>query len=293
MRFTRLIVQIIAALAANCAFLLGQTSIGNIYQGKLKQFCFPGLNCYACPYAATACPIGSLQYFIAYGRLHLAPYILGSLTLLGTIFGRFICGWICPFGLLQDLLYSLKTLKLKLYPPLRHLRWVFLIGLVILLPLLSGSHSPAYCKLICPAGSLEGGIPFGIFNSQIRENIGTLYYIKMSLLALFLVGSIFISRFFCRTACPLGLIYGFFNRVSILRLDFEADRCTDCGLCEQACPVDLKPQRREFLKEGCIRCLKCRDVCPQKCFHFGMSPAASLTPKASAGIKRNRNNSAE
>ncbi len=274
MRFTRRIVQIIAALAANSAFLLGQTSPARIYQGNLKQFCSPGLNCYACPYAVTACPIGSLQYFVAYGRLHLAPYILGFLALLGTIFGRFICGWICPFGLLQDFLYSLKTIKLKLFPPLRHLRWVILVVLVILLPLLTTGHSPAYCKFLCPAGSLEGGIPFGIFSAQVRENIGILYYFKISLLLLFLAGSVVISRFFCRTACPLGLIYGFFNRISILKLNFEADRCTDCGLCEQACPVDLKPQREEFLKERCIRCLKCRDICPQKCFHLGLAVSA-------------------
>jgi polyferredoxin len=286
MRFTRTIVQVTAALAANSAFLLGQTSLKNIYQGKLKQFCSPGLNCYACPYAVTACPIGSLQYFVAYGRLHLAPYVIGFLTLLGTIFGRFICGWICPFGLLQDFLYSLKTVKLKLFPPLRHLRWVFLIILVILLPLLSGSHSPAYCKYLCPAGTLEGGVPLGIFSSQIRANIGTLYFIKISILIVFLVGSIAISRFFCRTACPLGLIYGFFNRISILRLDFAADRCLDCGLCEEACPVDLKPQREEFRREGCIRCLQCRDVCPQKCFHFGLKPASSLTPQATARTRR-------
>jgi len=223
-----------------------------------------------------------LQHFIAYGRYHIPAYILGFFFLIGTFFGRFICGWICPFGLFQDLLFSLKTRKFKLFAPLRHLRWVILIILVILLPLFAGSHNPTYCKYLCPAGSLEGGIPLGIFSAQIRENIGTLYYFKISLLLLFLIGSIVISRFFCRTACPLGLIYGFFNRISILRLNFKADQCTDCGLCEQACPVDLKPQREEFLKEGCIRCLQCRDVCPQKCFHFGLTGPAgkSKSPPA-------------
>ena len=271
MQLLRRIVQVVAALAVNSAFLFGQPSPGRIYTGNFKQFCSPGLNCYACPYAVTACPIGMLQHFIAYGRYNIPAYILGFFFLIGTLFGRFICGWICPFGLFQDLLFLLKTRKFKLFAPLRHLRWGILIIMVILLPLLGESHSPTYCKYLCPAGSLEGGLPLGIFSAQIRANIGSLYFFKIFLLLIFIVGSIFIFRFFCRTACPLGLIYGLFNRISILRLDFEADRCTDCGLCEQACPVDLMPQRGEFRKEGCIRCLKCRDVCPQKCFHFGLA----------------------
>ncbi|MEA1926954.1 MAG: 4Fe-4S binding protein [Candidatus Auribacterota bacterium] len=267
MQIARRIVQVVTAIAVNCSFLLGQPLPNKIYQGPWKQFCSPGLNCYACPYAVGACPIGSLQHFLGYGAYHFSVYISGFLLLFGVGFGRLICGWICPFGLFQDLLHKIPTRKFKFFQPLGYFRWVALIGLVLLLPLLTGEQS--YCRYICPAGSLEGGVPYGIFSAQIRTLIGTMYFIKLGILLIFIAGSIFTFRFFCRTACPLGLIYGFFNRIAILGLSFDPDRCTDCGLCEEACPVDLKPQKGEYLSTSCIRCMKCRDACPQNCFKFG------------------------
>ncbi|MDP8236371.1 MAG: 4Fe-4S binding protein [Candidatus Erginobacter occultus] len=264
----RKIVQGLAAAAANSAFLLGQTRIDRIYQGPLKQFCTPGLNCYACPYAVNACPLGSLQYFIGYGKYHFSLYVAGFLLLFGALAGRLICGWICPFGLVQDLLYKIKSPKFRLPGPLRHLPWLALLGFVILVPLLAGS--PGFCRFICPAGSLQGGVPFGIFSSQIRSLVGTLFFVKIAILVFFLAGSVFLFRLFCRTACPLGLIYGFFNRIALLGLTFDRSSCNECGLCEKACPVDLVPQRGGYLSGACIRCLNCRDVCPQGSFRFGL-----------------------
>ncbi len=263
----RRIIQAAAALAANSSFLFGQARPDRIYQGPLKQVCTPGLNCHACPYAVNACPVGSLQYFIGYGQYRFSLYVAGFLLLFGALAGRLICGWICPFGLVQDLLHKIKSPKFKLPRPFHLLPWAVLIGLVVLVPLLAGH--PGFCRYLCPAGTLEGGVPFGIFSSQVRTLIGTLYFFKVGLLVLFLVGSVFISRFFCRTACPLGLIYGFFNRVALLNLTFDPYRCIECGLCEEACPVDLAPQRGGNRSSACIRCLKCRDVCPTDCFHFG------------------------
>jgi len=269
MQIIRRLVQIIAGVAVNSAFLLGQPLPSKVYQGPLKQICSPGLNCYACPYAVAACPIGSLQNFIGYGTYHFSVYIGGFLLLFGAGFGRLICGWICPFGLLQELLHKIPTSKLKFFKPLGYLRWAALIGLVLLIPYLLGE--PAYCRYICPAGALEGGIPFGIFSSQVRAMIGTMYFIKLGILAVFLAGSVLTFRFFCRTACPLGLIYGFFNRISALGLSFNPDRCTDCGICAEVCPMELRPEKGEYLTGSCIRCLKCRDACPQGCFQFGIT----------------------
>ena len=269
MQIIRMMVQFVAAFAVNSAFLLGQPLPNRIYQGALNQICSPGLNCYACPYAVAACPIGTLQHFIGYGSYHFSVYIGGFLILLGGLFGRLICGWVCPFGLIQELLYKIKSPKLKLFRPLGHLRWAALIGLVFLIPLLTGEQ--AYCRYICPAGSLEGGVPFGIFSSQVRTMIGTMYFIKIGILVFFLAGSVVTFRFFCRTACPLGLIYGFFNRIAVLGLTYDPDRCTDCGLCGEACSMDLAPEKGEYLSGLCIRCLKCRGACQQGCFQFGLT----------------------
>jgi polyferredoxin len=263
----RRIVQIIAALIANCAFLLGQPFPGSIYQGPLKRICSPGLNCYSCPYAIFACPIGTLQNFAAGTAYRLSLYVTGFLVLIGTLTGRLVCGWICPCGLVQELLHRLPSRKIRLPPPARHLRWASLVLFVFLFPALTGQ--PSFCRFLCPAGTLEAGAPLVAFDPWVRSLIGTLFGVKAAFLVLFALGAIFICRFFCQTACPLGLIYGFFNRVAVWGLFYDPERCLDCGACARACPVSLRPREKEFLSGACIRCLKCLRACPRSCFRFG------------------------
>ena len=78
-----------------------------IYTGKLKSLCVPGLNCYSCPGALAGCPIGSLQAVLSSSSFTVSCYVLGFLMMFGTLLGRFICGWLCPFGLVQDLLHKI------------------------------------------------------------------------------------------------------------------------------------------------------------------------------------------
>lgn len=265
----RRLVQIIAAIGANCAFLLGQPFPGSIYQGPLKRICSPGLNCYACPYAVLSCPIGTLQHFAAHVSYRLSFYVAGFLILIGTLSGRLVCGWICPFGLFQELLHRLPSRKIRLNRAARHLRWAVLAVFVILLPVLTGQ--PSFCRFLCPAGTLEAGAPAVAFNPPLRELIGTLFGIKAAVFLLFALGSVFVYRFFCRTACPLGLLYGLFNRVAVWGLSYDPDRCLSCGECARACPVGLKPDREEFLSGECIRCLRCQRACPQSSLRFGIA----------------------
>lgn len=67
---------------------------GTIYRGTGKKFCVPGLNCYSCPGALGACPIGSLQAVLNSPRHHFSLYIIGFLMAVSAFFGRFICGCI-------------------------------------------------------------------------------------------------------------------------------------------------------------------------------------------------------
>jgi hypothetical protein len=84
---------------------------GKIYQGSAKTVCVPGLNCYSCPAATGACPIGAFQAVVGSSKFKFSYYITGFFILLGVTFGRFICGFLCPFGWLQDLLHKIPTKK--------------------------------------------------------------------------------------------------------------------------------------------------------------------------------------
>jgi polyferredoxin len=86
--------------------------------------------------------------------------------------------------------------------------------------------------------------------------VGYFFWLKMALLAGFIVAMIFIKRPFCRTFCPLGAIFSFFNKISLVRLRLEESRCTDCGLCARMCPVDLNAYK-ELDSPECIKCLDC------------------------------------
>ena len=84
---------------------------GKIYTGNLKHACVPGLNCYSCPGATGACPIGSLQAVIGSWNFKMAYYVIGFLIFVGALLGRLVCGFLCPFGLIQDLLNKIPFPK--------------------------------------------------------------------------------------------------------------------------------------------------------------------------------------
>ena len=163
---------------------------GTIYKGKLKFVCLPGLNCYSCPGALGSCPIGAFQAVIASRDYKLTYYVTGFLMLVGAVLGRFVCGWLCPFGLVQDLLYKIPFPgKRKLLPGdrwLKYLKYAILIGFVILLPLtvldVVGQGQPWVCKWICPSGTLLGGIPLVSANPSLRGALGGLFTWKMAVL---------------------------------------------------------------------------------------------------------------
>ncbi len=241
---------------------------GKIYTGKLKQLCVPGLNCYSCPGSLGSCPIGSLQAVLGSSRFKISFYLLGFFLLIGTVLGRVVCGFLCPFGLFQELLHKIPFFKkiktFRLDKPLRLLKYGILLVFVILLPLFvvdaAGSGSPWFCKLICPAGTLEGGLPLVLSNAPLREVIGFLFHWKVAILIVTVVLSILIFRPFCKYICPLGAIYALFNRVSIYRYQVSAEKCVGCGKCEQVCPMQVNPHLEANHPE-CIRCGACKKAC--------------------------------
>lgn len=249
---------------------------GKIYKGKLKNACVPGLNCYSCPGALGACPIGAMQAVEGSTRYGISMYVLGFLVFVGIILGRFVCGWLCPFGWIQELLHRIPGKKVKVPQKvnavLRWLKYAILLILVILLPILTvdrfGLATPYFCKYICPAGTLEGGIPLVLMNKSLQSAIGFLFTWKMGILIAVIAASILIFRPFCRYLCPLGAFYSLFNPVSFYRYKVDQLKCTKCGKCARTCKMDICAYQTPNALE-CIRCGECIKVCPTKAITTG------------------------
>lgn len=247
---------------------------GKIYKGSTKYACVPGLNCYSCPGALASCPLGALQAALNKRNLEVPFAVLGFFFIFGSILGRFVCGWLCPFGLLQDLLHKIplfrKRKKLPHHSILKYGKYVVLFGLVIIGSafLFSGfARVPAFCKYLCPSGTFMGAIPLLSGNETLRSQIGGLFYWKFGILVFIILLSVKIYRPFCQYLCPLGAIYGWFNRFSLVQIHWEKDACTSCMACQKKCPVDLPPEKISVSPE-CIKCGQCIDVCPAGCLSY-------------------------
>lgn len=261
----RKLVQLYAAMLYN-AHLKGFAE-GKIYTGIAKNMCVPGLNCYSCPGAAGACPLGALQNAIASSAARAPFYIIGVLMLFGLTMGRLICGWLCPFGLIQELIHKIPTPKVKknrVTRAMSGLKYALLALFVALIPIYyacaKGLPLPAFCKYICPAGTLEGaaGLLSHPNNSDLFAMLGGLFTWKFALMIAILAGCMFAYRAFCRFLCPLGAIYGLFSKLALLGVKVDEAKCIGCDLCVKKCPMDVKcVGDRE-----CIHCGACMGVCP-------------------------------
>ena len=246
---------------------------GGLYQGKGKAVCVPGLNCYSCPAASGACPIGSFQAVVGSSKFRFSYYITGFLILLGVLLGRVICGFLCPFGWFQELLHKIPTKKLstKKLKPLTYLKYVVLLVMVVLLPVLVtnelGMGDPFFCKYLCPQGVLEGAIPLSMANAGIRAALGSLFKWKFIVLLTVIVLSIVFYRPFCKWLCPLGAFYALLNKVSLFQMQVDQSKCVSCGKCAKVCKMDVDVTKSPNHTE-CIRCGMCIRACPTDAVSF-------------------------
>ena len=321
---TKLLFQTAFAVLTN-SFMIGWLK-GGIYSGKLKYICTPGLNCYSCPGAWGACPIGAIQailnefdpssvkYDSGTGQFSMTPryrfafYAVGFIMAAGAVCGRLVCGLLCPFGWVQDLLFRIPIPKLRLprsYDAisrmkrprlakaalaadraLRYVKYLVLAVLVVLIPLLSVSE-PVFCKYVCPSGMLMGGVPLLASSHALASQAGGVTALKLAVLAAVIVLSVFIYRPFCRYIYPLGAFYALFNPVSLMRYgvdDSACGRCSGCSACASACPMGVDPVKTPNSPE-CIRCGVCASVCPNKAIHPGFK---TKTPEGMAIRTRRR-----
>jgi len=267
----RKIIQIISTFLYNPK--ISNFFSGKVYQGNSKSVCVPGLNCYSCPGAISGCPLGSLQNSIANPLLKFPFYILGLLLLFGLLLGRVICGFLCPFGLIQELLYKIpikKIKKSKVTYYISYLKYFILAIFVVLIPLyyiiVHSEVVPAFCKFICPAGTMEAGIPLILTNNELRTITGNLFLLKISILVITIVSVTLIYRAFCRFICPLGAIYSLFNKISIFGISVDMIKCTHCNKCVSNCKMDVK----KVGDHECIACGECKKVCDSGAICFNM-----------------------
>ncbi|TET24066.1 MAG: 4Fe-4S binding protein [Candidatus Stahlbacteria bacterium] len=265
----RLLVQVFSALAMNfnVAGLIGRiferigktptaglakviAASNNIVETTTKSICVPGLNCYSCPAAGGACPLGSIQHSIAIRQI--PWFAAGSMLAISAVVGRMPCGFLCPFGFLQDLLYKIRTAKLGLPYWTHYLKFASLVIIAGLVVFLTGETW--FCKL-CPAGILGAGIPQVLLNPQLPRLLGWLFTTKLAILALTLTLSVFAKRPFCRV-CALGAIFSLGNPVSLMRLRVDKANCNQCDMCYRVCPMEIKPYENPQ-STACIRCLEC------------------------------------
>ena len=265
----RIIIQGIAALIQNANWK--GFFEGKIYQGPIKRVCVPGLNCYSCPGALGSCPIGALQNSLSSYRFKIPYYVVGLLLFFGTLLGRLICGFLCPFGLLQDLLsYVPFPKKIKTFKGdriLRYLKYVVLIILVIVLPICV-KLTPFFCKYLCPSGTLSG-ILLAFSDTTLFQAFGSQFAWKACILGCCILTSMILYRPFCKYLCPLGAIYSLFNRFSLVQMHYCSVACTHCGKCAAVCGMCVDPSKTPNHPE-CIRCGRCTSACPAHALQMGI-----------------------
>lgn len=263
----RTLIQSVAALLQNANFKGFFT--GKIYKGPMKNVCVPGLNCYSCPGATGACPIGSLQNSLSSYKFRFPYYVLGLLIFFGVILGRAVCGFLCPFGFLQDLLNripfpkKIKTFKADKY--LRKIKYIVLVVTVIILPL-SVKLTPFFCKYLCPSGTLAG-ILLSFSQTELFQMFGSTFMWKVCVLSIIILLSIVIARPFCKYICPLGAFYALFNKISVVKMDVDKSKCTGCSSCRNVCPMNVNPLK-DINSAECIRCGKCAEACSENAVSY-------------------------
>lgn len=269
-KIRRKLIQIAAFGFTNCH--AGNFITGKLYNGRFKDFCTPGLNCYSCPAASVSCPIGALLAITGRADLKFSFYVWGFLLAIGALIGRAVCAFLCPFGLIQELIALIPVKKFNLPKPLTYVKYIILALGVIVIPLVlvttQGSTPPIYCKYICPAGTLEAGIPMLLTHSNLSNSIGPLFYVKLGILVAVILGCVLIKRFFCKLLCPLGAIYGLLNKISLYHIRIDKSKCINCGKCRSACQMDVDPHLTPRSAE-CIRCGACKTVCPTGAITIG------------------------
>jgi polyferredoxin len=215
------------------------------------------------------CPFGgvvSLYQLLSVGtfvqKIHASSLVLTVIIFgLAIIAGPVFCSWVCPLGSIQEWFGKIgkKLFKRKYnhFIPqkfdryLRYLRYLVL-GWVVYLTAAGGQLVFANVDPY-----------FAMFNFWSDEvAIG-----GVIVLAITLVGSLFVERPWCKYACPYGALLGLTNLFSISKIKRQKSSCISCGACSRECPMNIPVDQGPVVRDPqCIRCMKCTSkpegICP-------------------------------
>ncbi|MCX7000957.1 MAG: 4Fe-4S binding protein [Candidatus Sumerlaeota bacterium] len=231
---------------------------------QAKWFCNPVLSCHSCALSWFACPIGVLVHFSGY---HIFPFLVaGMLLLFGVLIGRLFCGWVCPFGLAQDVLHKIPGRKFALPEWASSGKYLVLLFMVLLIPFLAGESTMySFCR-ICPAATLQVSLPYLISSGFATISAATV--VRWGVLIIVIYFAIRSSRSFCKAICPIGAIMALLNYISFVVVRLPKDACVSCQSCDSSCPMNVRPSERA-IKEipvnrtpDCIVCHDCKRACP-------------------------------
>lgn len=244
------------------------------FLGQMKYVCVPVLNCHSCPWAVFACPVGVVGHFAMWGVVPLLA--LGTIAFLGALFGRILCGWVCPFGLLQDMLHKIPSPKLTLPRWTRYVKYVLLVGAVLAVPFFLGVENYAFFCKLCPAGTLESLVPRSVAAGNYPALASS--WIRLAVMVGVLLLAVVSLRSFCRVFCPIGATLALCNRFSAFSIRYHQENCPSCRKCLDDCPMGVRID--DFQKDGasevvtapseCILCLNCTHDCHQAGLEFSL-----------------------
>lgn len=265
--------------------ILALVALNSSWGPQAKWLCVPVLSCHSCALSWFACPIGVFVHFSSY---QIVPFLaLGTILLFGVLFGRLLCGWACPIGFIQDMLYKIPTRKFELPRWTSGIKYPVLILGVVLLPyFLTEQTWFSFCR-ICPAAALQVSIPDLVLGNSGILSLAAI--IRFSVLGVVVGFAILSSRSFCRVLCPIGAVLAPLNYLSFWAIKMPRESCSACQGCDAVCSMHINPSKR-ILKNtspnralDCITCHECQSACLANSKESVDRDVSELAPEAQHG----------
>ncbi|MCK4258435.1 MAG: 4Fe-4S binding protein [Halanaerobiales bacterium] len=213
-----------------------------------------------CPLGGIATLYSMITQDIIVKKLHTSNIVLmWSVIAMGIFLGAAFCGWICPFGTVQEYIGRLgrkifkkrynKFIPKKIKPFLQAFRYIFL-AIILYKTVETG-------KLFFA--------PYDPYHTLFNIWSDELSIISFVILGITILAGLIEERAWCKYACPLGAINGLFNKISIFKIHRNEKQCLDCGICNRECPMDIDVDNKSKITSSiCVRCGKCVSICPAK-----------------------------